>query len=331
MFLLYINDLPSASKKLQLVLFADDSNILLKGKNPTDLAQTLTTELETIDDWFSANKLLLNASKTKLIIFKSRKCRQEFDPTPIYLDGIEIKQVPSENFLGLQLDDTLKWYDHTQKVANCLSQKIGMMRKVKNFVSKDTLKLLYTSFIQPHLTYGIALWGGTFDKGLSRIAKLQKKAIRLITGANRMYHTEPRQKKLGLLKLEDLYKLQVNCLTYDCIKGEAPQLFKTLFERKRECGSASTRSHVENPNDIRLTSIHDHSGPVAKSSFAQVAPLFWNDLPNELKICNSKPEFKRKVKNHLLKPYSTIINCSNRLCSDTEYCVFSRDSHPPRS
>ena len=122
-----------------------------------------------IYDWFCANMLLLNAGKTKLIIFKSRKCRVETNPPPIFLNGIEIKQVPHENFLGLQLDQTLKWYDHTGKVANCLSRKIGMMRKVKNFVTNDTLKLLYNSFIQPHLLYGIALWGGTFDKGLSRL------------------------------------------------------------------------------------------------------------------------------------------------------------------
>ena len=201
-----------------------------------------------------------------------------------------------------------------------------MMRKVKNFVTKDTLKLLYNSFIQPHLLYGIALWGGTFDKGLDRISKLQKKAIRLITGANRMYHSEPRQKKLGLLKLEDLYKLQVNCLTYDCLKGDAPDVFKKLFMRKRDCGSSRTRSQEDNPYDIKLREPNPSAGPVFNRSFSHIAPLFWNSLPNHLKNCNSKAKFRRKVKKHLLEPYSTIIQCRNRLCTDIEHCVFSRDS-----
>ena len=326
LFLLYINDLPKTTKILQLILFADDSNLLLQGKNLSDMSKTLTTELGVINDWFSANKLLLNASKTKLIIFKSRKCRQETNPPPIYLDGVQIKQVPHENFLGFQLDETIKWYDHTNKVATCISQKIGMMRRVKNFVSKETLKLLYNSFIQPHLLYGIALWGGTFDKGLSRLSKLQKKAIRLITGANRMYHCEPRQKKLGLLKLDDLYKLQVNCLTYDCLKGDAPDQFKCLFIRKKDRGSSQTRSHSDNPNDIMVRTPSKNQGPVARTSFSYVAPTFWNSLPNELKTCNTKLEFRHKLKKHLLEPYSTIINCSNPLCSDIDYCVFSRDA-----
>ena len=326
LFLLYINDLPVASTLLELVLFADDSNILMQGKNLNDIAISLSKELVTIDDWFCANKLLLNASKTNLIIFKSRKCRSEINPPPIYLNGVEIKQVPHVNFLGIQLDETLKWYDHTSKVANCISKKIGMMRRVKNFVSKETLKLLYNSFIQPHLLYGLALWGGTFDKGLSRITKLQKKAIRLITGANRMYHSEPRQKKLGLLKLEDLYKLQVNCLTFDCLKGDAPDHFKRLFMYSKDCGSSRTRSHNENPNNITLCTPTKRPGPVAKCSFSQVAPNFWNYLPNELQTCQTKNEFRRRVKRHLIEPYSTVIKCSNRLCSDIEFCTFSRDA-----
>ena len=199
------------------------------------------------------------------------------------------------------------------------------MRRVKNFVSKDTLKLLYNSFIQPHLLYGISLWGGTFDKGLSRLNKLQKKAIRLITGARSMYHCEPRQKKLGLLKLEDLYKQQVNCLTFDCLNGNAPENFTQLFIMKKDCGSLSTRSQSDNPHDIMLRKPHSNIGPVTKTSFSHIAPLLWNSLPNELKSSKTKPEFKRKLKHHLLEPYSTIILCDNRLCSDTEHCKFSRE------
>ena len=113
LFLLYINDLPMASAVLKLVLFADDSNLLLQGKNPSDISNTLSIELSKINDWFCANKLLLNANKTKLIIFKSRKCRVNIDPPPVFLNGVEIKQVGHNNFLGLQIDETFKWYDHT--------------------------------------------------------------------------------------------------------------------------------------------------------------------------------------------------------------------------
>jgi hypothetical protein len=108
------------------------------------------------------------------------------------LNGVPLKQVPHESFLGIQIDETLKWYDHTCKVTNNISKKIGMMSRIKNFVSQNTLKTVYNCFIQPHPVYGIQLWGSTFDKGLTRVKKLQKKAIQLLTGAKRTAHSEPR-------------------------------------------------------------------------------------------------------------------------------------------
>jgi ribonuclease P/MRP protein subunit RPP40 len=72
LFLLYINDLPSSTDLLKVVLFADDSNLILKGEDPKIISGTLTKELGHVNDWFSAKELLLNASKTNLIVFKSR-------------------------------------------------------------------------------------------------------------------------------------------------------------------------------------------------------------------------------------------------------------------
>ena len=175
LFLLYVDDLPCASDMVKMVLFADDSNLLLKGKKPEDIANLANGELDKIQDWFAANKLLLNADKTKLIVFSSRKCRARPTDVRLQLNGSIIKQVEHETFLGLELDETLKWYPHTEKVANCVSKKIGMMSRIKKMVSPRTLKLLYNCFILPSFTYGISLWGGTFDKGLKRLEKLQKK------------------------------------------------------------------------------------------------------------------------------------------------------------
>jgi hypothetical protein len=253
LFLLYINDLPSATDLLKVVLFADDSNLAIRGKDPKILSQIMTAELANISDWFSANRLLLNPNKTKLIVFRSRKCRKDLDAPPVILNGAELQQTSNESFLGVQLDETMKWYDHTCKIANNLSRKLGMLSKIKNFVSQKTLKMVYNCFVQPLLIYGIQLWGATFEKGLTRIQKLQKKAIRLLTGAKRMDHSEPRLKSLGILKLNDLYKLHTACLVYDCLNGDAPAQLQGLFSYTAGGSRASTRSQTSKPLDIKAT------------------------------------------------------------------------------
>ena len=64
LFLLYINDLPSASN-LKCTLYADDSNLLLRGPNIQQTALALNVQLDRVNDYFKANKLKLNTKKTK--------------------------------------------------------------------------------------------------------------------------------------------------------------------------------------------------------------------------------------------------------------------------
>ena len=61
LFLIYINDLPSAAK-LKCVSFADDSNLLIQGQDLAILTESLTRELVKVNDFFKANQLKLNAN-----------------------------------------------------------------------------------------------------------------------------------------------------------------------------------------------------------------------------------------------------------------------------
>jgi hypothetical protein len=111
-----------------------------------------------------------------------------------------------------------------------LSEKPDMLAKIINFVSQGTLNMVYNCFVQSHLIYGIQLWGATLEKGLTRIQKLQKKAICLLTDAKKLDQSEPRLEDLGILKLNDLYKLHTACLVYDClIYKDAPAHLQGLF------------------------------------------------------------------------------------------------------
>ena len=84
------------------------------------------------------------------------------------------------------------------------------MNKLKNSLPTNVLKLIYLSLVQSHLLYGLLVWGGEIDKTIGkRLVTLQKKGIRTITKSGYVAHTDPHFKELGLLKLTDMYKLQV--------------------------------------------------------------------------------------------------------------------------
>ena len=67
LFLLYINDLPNATKCITTI-FADDTNLHLADLNLLILEQNMNIELQKINSWFKSNKLFLNFNKTKYMV-----------------------------------------------------------------------------------------------------------------------------------------------------------------------------------------------------------------------------------------------------------------------
>ena len=74
-FLLYINDINNVSNLLNLILFADDTNVFTSNKDPNYLSVMLNSDIDKLSIWFKANKLSLNLKKTKFMVFKPRQKR----------------------------------------------------------------------------------------------------------------------------------------------------------------------------------------------------------------------------------------------------------------
>ena len=70
LFILYSNDLPIALKNCHTILFADDTTIYTTGTDLLDIftRTCINTDLDVLNDWFMANKLSTNPSKTKAIL-----------------------------------------------------------------------------------------------------------------------------------------------------------------------------------------------------------------------------------------------------------------------
>lgn len=72
LFLCYVNDMP-ISITCKLFLYADDSAILVSGKDPNIVSQILSSELDSVNKWLIDNKLSLHLGKTESILFGTKK------------------------------------------------------------------------------------------------------------------------------------------------------------------------------------------------------------------------------------------------------------------
>ena len=149
LFLIYVNDLANVSSVLFTLLFADDTNVFIHGKNLDDLVTCMNQELEKISQWMKVNKLYLYVSKTKCIVLGVRK--KMVSKYHITLNGEDIEQVDNIKFLGACIDCKLTWNYHVQFVRKKISKALGILYKAKTRVKHDTMLTLYKYFIYPYI------------------------------------------------------------------------------------------------------------------------------------------------------------------------------------
>ena len=155
--------------------------------------------------------------------------------------SLMIKQVDSTKYLGITFDSNLTWKSHINELCLKLSKTVGILSKVRHFVNKHILVMLYYSLIYPFLTYGVHVWGLTFPSFLTQLFIIQKKAIRIISFSEPKSHSEPLFKSLSLLKLNDVIELQILSFVYQRSHRLLPHCFSEYFKFTSSVHSYSTR------------------------------------------------------------------------------------------
>ena len=81
-----------------------------------------------------------------------------------------------------------------------------MLNKVRIFLPKSIVKILYFAHVHSLINYCINIWGGTSQIHLQSLTSILKRIIRLINNAGYIDHTKPLYKANKILNLKDLYK-----------------------------------------------------------------------------------------------------------------------------
>ena len=114
LFIIYINDLPNISHLASFYLFADDTAVIVKGHNYLDLQHKIDNIIPNLLRWFLSNRLSLNASKTYYQLYSLFARSTEIN---ICINGIKIARSPSVKYLGVSLDENLKFDAHISSIA----------------------------------------------------------------------------------------------------------------------------------------------------------------------------------------------------------------------
>ena len=214
LFLLYVNDLVNASELFSYILYADDTTLFLSDNDHESLIFKANREVEKIAVWFQANKLLMNTSKTKFMVFSPKGTRQPNVNCTLQINGASIPQVNHTNFLGLTIDHKLNWDQHINAISRKISRGIGILSRLKSFLPTYTLQMLYNTLILPHFNYCCLVWGRATQNRLQKVITLQKRAIRICTKAQPREQSEPLFRMLDTLPLTKLVSFKTGLFMY---------------------------------------------------------------------------------------------------------------------
>ena len=305
-FLIYVNDMIRASKELDFILFADDTNLFARGRNPADLFAKVNQELEELGCWFRCNKLTLNLKKTEYVYFKGPG-RQESPENHIELGGEMIQRAAGAKFLGVWIDENLKWTGHTEKVRGKVSRLVGVLGKASSVLGGKQLHMLYNALVLPHLQYCLMVWGDfqeNGNKGLGdAILSCQKKLAGFIAGKREKHHSDPVFAQFSIIKVSDLYKQQIRTYAWRFKTGTLPPNHMGLLERVDDKHSHNTRSARAGI----FLSTRDHK------SVGYRVPKEWDTLSEEMREVRTLKGFKNRSKDSFLSAYRSF-SCSQRGC-----------------
>ena len=137
MFLLYINDLPRCVDGADVTLYADDCNIFVSAESPERLYERASTTYACILEWMATNRLVVNETKTKcLLFFKNNIETIQLGTTSVSVDR-------ACRLLGVVVDAQLRWDDHIDGLSGRLRRTCFVLYQLKKHCSIEIVKTFY--------------------------------------------------------------------------------------------------------------------------------------------------------------------------------------------
>ena len=290
LFLVYVNDLPYCLKTSDVAMYADDTTIYYSSPSMTDINTAINADLEALRGWLEGNKLSLNVVKTQGMII-GRRCKLLSLDLPssskpdLNIGSEEITMANNTKYLGLQVDDQLKWSTHLSNTIKKVSRGIGMLKFSKRYLPKESLIMLYRSLIEPYFRYCCPVWGSCGASVLDKLQKLQNRAARIVTNSPYDASALPLIGSLGWLTIRELIDFETSKMVYKSLNALAPDYLRNLFQKVSEATNSQLRN---SKTDLRLPLLRTSTG---QKSFAYRGAKVWSDLDSVVKASASFSSF----------------------------------------
>ena len=295
LFILYISEIEDIARQygFKVHIYADDTQLYISFKPYSifDAISDIEHCLRAIRNWMSVNFLKINESKTQCLLI-SPSC---FSPNILsnlcisFSGSIITPSLECVN-LGVTFDNKMSMHRYINSIVAKGYFKLSNFWNVANKLTVDLKISLVTSYILPLIDYCNVTYIAASKQFLHKLQKLLNSAVRFIynlSGNRRRLPISPYLKKLHILPVEYRIKYKIAVLVYKCFHDKAPEYLKDMLQ------SSLTYSHLRSDSNLYTLDTFIPRTKYGESSFAYIAPVEWNSLPQQIKLCPTIGNFKK--------------------------------------
>jgi hypothetical protein len=162
------------------------------------------------------------------MVFPKVKKQDEFK---IIVNDVVLDNVNDCKYLGITLDNDLKWTTHIEAVHKKIIKFIGIFYKIRNKLPSEVLKSIYFAFVHPHLLYGVELYANTFASCLDKLNKINNKILRILQNKPKLTPVSELYVNYNTLPIDELHRQQLLILVHKALHhpDKLPEMFRNYF------------------------------------------------------------------------------------------------------
>ena len=298
LFLLFINDLPLYTNNVYTDLYADDTTVYDIQDSVEEIETNLQSTLNNLHAWCRDNGMILNSSKTKVLLVTTTQKRQRLQNENLDLkfNNESLTMITNDKILGVYVDNNLTWSEHIKHLSRKITSSIWLLSKMKKFLSQGHRVQFYKSYIQPHIDFCNIIWGSSSETNKLKIFKLQKRACRVILDYN-VEDIHEAMKSLKIMSVYDRLYLRKAKFMFKVAKNMTPTYITENF---------TPRNNAMNTTVLLRSSTAGCFVPPKprteyfKQSLRYSGCLVWNSLPQEVKDAQTQETFHSRCLKWLL-------------------------------
>ena len=290
LYTVFANDLSYFASDAHVIQYADDTQILVSGSKEDIGALTgrMESALASLDVWFKANSLKVNASKTQLMVFGSRQNLRALHAIDVCFRGENIRPEGSVRNLGVIFDPTLSWDDHVAHVVNkCIGMLIGLSH-IRHHLPQAAVSTIVHGLVISHLRYCITVFGNCSDTNHRKLQKVINFCARVIAGRRKYDHISDILNGPDWFTSRQLADFHSMTLAHRTIKWGEPVSLASLFSRNCDVRHRQTRQD----GLLHLPRIRSEAG---RRQYAYRGPHLYNTIPAQLTPLGVT-SFKRRLR-----------------------------------